>query len=84
VRAWGFDDTLVFDDRELTRFDLDRAGGGHPGIGFLPDESVFLRAVGLGADRQQRASVFHYGDITVMDLRREAITRGVKVRNVEA
>jgi predicted amidohydrolase YtcJ len=30
VRAWGFDDTLVFDDRELTRFDLDRASGSHP------------------------------------------------------
>ena len=30
VRAWGFDDTLVRDDRELTRFDLDRATSRHP------------------------------------------------------
>lgn len=30
VRAWGFDDTLVRDDRQLTRFDLDRATTRHP------------------------------------------------------
>ena len=30
VRTVGFDDTLVREDRELTRFDLDRATSRHP------------------------------------------------------
>ena len=47
--------------------------------------SDFAEVVESGhADAVAVASVFHYGEITVMDLRREAITRGVKVRNVEA
>jgi imidazole glycerol-phosphate synthase subunit HisF len=55
------------------------ASGGMGGFSDLAE------VVALGhADAVAVASVFHYGDITVMDLRREAITRGIKVRNVEA
>lgn len=47
--------------------------------------SDFAEVVESGhADAVAVASVFHYGEITVMDLRREAISRGIKVRNVEA
>lgn len=34
------------------------------------------------ADAVAVASVFHYGEMTVMDLRREAVARGVEVRRV--
>jgi cyclase len=52
------------------------------GMGGISD---FAEVVVSGhADAVAVASVFHYGEITVMDLRREAISRGIKVRNVEA
>jgi len=46
--------------------------------------SDFAEVVESGhADAVAMATVFHYGEISVMDLRRDAITRGIKVRNVE-
>ena len=73
----GFDCELV---REVsTRVPIPVIASG--GMGTVSD---FAEVVASGhADAVAVASVFHYGEITVMDLRREAITRGIKVRNVE-
>ena len=51
--------------------------------GGMGDFSDFVEVVESGhADAVSVASVLHYGEMTLMDLRREAITRGIKVRDV--
>jgi len=74
----GFDCELVREVSTEVTIPVIASGG----MGSFSD---FAEVVESGhADAVAVASVFHYGEITVMDLRREAITRGVKVRNVEA
>jgi cyclase len=73
----GFDCELV---REVSRnvpIPVIASGG----MGGVHD---FVSVVKTGhADAVAVASVFHYGEMTVMDIRREARNQGIKVRNVE-
>jgi cyclase len=74
----GFDCELVREVERKVRIPVIASGG----MGGFSD---FEEVVKSGhADAVAVASVFHYGEMTVMDLRREAITQGIKVRNVEA
>jgi cyclase len=74
----GFDCELVREVSTIVPIPVIASGG----MGSFSD---FAEVVGSGhADAVAVASVFHYGEITVMDLRREAILRGIKVRIVEA
>lgn len=73
----GFDCELV---REVsTNLPIPVIASG--GMGCFSD---FMEVVQSGrADAVAVASVLHYGEMTLMDLRREAITGGIKVRDVE-
>lgn len=74
----GFDCELVREVSTNVRIPVIASGG----MGSFSD---FSEVVQSGhADAVALASVLHYGAITVMDLRREATTRGIKVRNVAA
>jgi cyclase len=74
----GFDCELVREVSMEVNIPVIASGG----MGSLFD---FAEVVESGhADAVAAASVFHYREVTVMDLRREAIARGFKVRNVEA
>ena len=73
----GFDCELVREVSTMVPIPVIASGG----MGGFSD---FEEVVKSGhADAVAVASVFHYGEMTVMDLRREAITRGIKVRDVE-
>jgi len=77
--------------RHTERFRLRTGARGVDGVpipviasGGMGGFSDFAEVVESGhADAVAMATVFHYGEISVMDLRRDAITRGIKVRNVE-